>query len=99
MPEEIPGLTHAELKSIQLVTKVSSSFSFLGSLFIFVTFLRFPVLRNINSRLIFFMSIADLFAASSQFIGRWVSLQIIQYKQIIELALIIKLVVHENWSI
>jgi hypothetical protein len=71
MPEEIPGLTNSELKSIQLVTKVSSSFSFIGSLFIFITFLRFPVLRNINSRLIFFMSVADLFAAASQFMGRW----------------------------
>jgi hypothetical protein len=74
MPEEIPGLTNSELKSIQLVTKVSSSFSFIGSLFIFITFLRFPVLRNINSRLIFFMSVADLFAAASQFMGRWVSI-------------------------
>lgn len=58
----------AEATAITTVTLVSASLSFLGSLFIIVTYLALPRVQRFSYRVIAWLSVADCFSSLSYFI-------------------------------
>lgn len=61
--------TETEKDLINIVQLVSGSLSFSGSLFIVSCFIAFPSLRKFAFRLVFFLSLSDVFSSISSFFG------------------------------
>jgi len=62
-------LSDSEIDMLQLLAGISSAISFLGCLYIILSYLTYPVMRRISLQIVLFLTLSDLGACIAFFLG------------------------------